>query len=154
MRSVESGPDLDLGSRNGYGSGTTKNRSKSDLLPSLGVGPVEEMSVTNKGEQWHGPMENLSFSIGHGISLSVKQKKSVRRVQVGNGKKCKSGVSKILGEERKDDGGLDPGMDGDDVDMEAIDDSEKHLKVIDVVDKEDALLTVAEVGIDQPRKGQ
>lgn len=109
-----------------------------------GVGPVEEMSVTNKGEQWHGPIENLSFSIGHGILLSVKPKKSARRVHVGSGKKCKNGVSKILGEERKNDGGLEPGMD----------DSGKRLKVIDVVDKEDALLTVAEVGIDQPREGQ
>ena len=72
---------------------------------------------------------------------------------MGSGKINTSGVGKLLGEKRKNDGGLESGMDGD-VDMEATAVLGKRMKVLDDVDREGALLTVAEVGIDQPREGQ
>ena len=113
-----------------------------------------ELGDIDRVDQRAGPMESLSFSIGQGFAHGVEKKKTLRRVHVGRGKINTNGVGKSLGAKRKNEGGLESGMDGDDVDMEATTFIGKRMKVVDDVEGEGALLTVAEVGMDQPREDQ
>lgn len=106
------------------------------------------------GEQCMGPMESLSFSVGHNGSVHQKLKKNARRVKVDNGRQTKVGEGKLLGEKRKYQVELDSGMDGYDINMAEADELGKKIKVSGIFDRVSIPLTVAEVGAEQYREGQ
>ena len=88
-------------------------------------------------------------------SVGVKNKKKIsRKMVVGN--KPKQNILDRGASRGKRKGGSDvgSGMDGEDVDMDGVGITEKRLKVTDNDEGADELLTVAEVGIVQPREGQ
>ncbi|KMT13573.1 hypothetical protein BVRB_4g083480 [Beta vulgaris subsp. vulgaris] len=67
------------------------------------------------GKNGLGPMESLSFSIGHHTALNRKPRKSVRRIKGENGKKISTGEGQLVGEKRKYQVELESGMDGYDI---------------------------------------
>ena len=113
-----------------------------------------DVGIVQESVAWKGPMEHLSFSIGQISSLNQKTKTSMRKGQGKMGRPHKSGGSQVLGAKRKNKGECDSMMDGDDVDMEAVGEGVKRLRMTDTNDGEDIPLTVAEVGLDQPREDQ
>lgn len=129
-------------------------------------GHVAEPNVGLLGDGTEGThtsaqFESLPFTIGSYVAACTKGRKGLKKAPKLHSKqvKCsegmaKTGVGDAVGGKRKIFMDADSGMDGDDVNMEEMDVSGKKLKLISTLDGELAPLTVAEVGMYQPREGQ